>query len=147
LEQHIIGLDAHKDTIAVALAAIVAVERVGLQNSGVVRQVRLGMLPRSAVAQRVQRDPLSQTGGLDRRAAGGVQHRRIDRAVVIPARKQESPGPRQSPVGAKDAKQLRRQHYVAIFAALATTDQDHASRAVDVEHPQSRDIRRPSPAA
>ena len=44
LEQHISGLDAHKDTIAVALAAIVAVERVGLQNSGVVRQVRLGML-------------------------------------------------------------------------------------------------------
>ena len=94
MEQHISGLDAHKDTIAVALAAIVAVERVGLQNSGVVRQVRLGMLPRSAVAQRVQRDPLSQTGGLDRRAAGDVQHRRIDRAVVIPARKKESPGPR-----------------------------------------------------
>jgi hypothetical protein len=39
-------------------------------------------------------------------AAGGVQHRRADRALAIAARKQPMRWPRQAPVGAQNAKQL-----------------------------------------
>jgi hypothetical protein len=63
---------------------------------------------RETMAQGVQRDSLGQTGGFDRRSAGGVQHRRIKRMIVIPTGKQEGCRPRQPPVGAKNAKQLRR---------------------------------------
>jgi hypothetical protein len=73
---------------------------------------------REAMAQGVQRDPLGQTGGFDRRPAGGVQNRRIDGMIVIPPGKQEGRRSRQPPIGAQDAEQLRRQHHIAVFAAL-----------------------------
>ena len=74
---------------------------------------------RETMAQGVQRDSLGQPGGFDRRSAGGVQHRRINRMIVIPTGKQEGRRPRQPPVGAKNAKQLRRQHHIAVLASFA----------------------------
>ena len=44
---------------------------------------------REAMAQRVQRDPLGQPGGIDRRSAGSVQHRRINRMIFIPSGKED----------------------------------------------------------
>ena len=45
---------------------------------------------RETMAQGVQRDLLGQPGrSFDRRSAGGVQHRRINRMIVIPTGKQE----------------------------------------------------------
>jgi hypothetical protein len=98
---------------------------------------------REAMAQGVQRDSLGQPGGFDRRSAGGVQHRRINGMIVIPTGKQEGRRPRQPPVGAKNAKQLRRQHRIAVLASFAMPNQDHAPRAVDVRHSQPGDFRGP----
>ena len=65
--------------------------------------------------------------------------------IVIPTGKQEGRRPRQPPVGAKNAKQLRRQHHIAVLASFAMPNQDHAPRAVDVRHSQPRDFRGPEP--
>ena len=97
------------------------------------------------MAQRVQRDPLGQPGGIDRRSARSVQHRRINRMLFIPSGKEIDRWPGEPPIGAQNAEQLRRQHHVAIFRAFAMTDQDHAPRAVDVRHTQPRDLRGPEP--
>ena len=50
----------------------------------------------------------------------------------IAAGKQPVLGPGQAPVGAQDAQQLRREHDVAVLAALALLDADHHAAAVDV---------------
>jgi len=100
---------------------------------------------RISVPQCVQRDPLGQAGGLDRRPAGSVQDRRIDRMILVPAGKEIGSWSRHFPIGAQDAEQLRRQHHVTVFRALAAPNQDHAAGAIDVGHSQSGDLRRPEP--
>jgi hypothetical protein len=44
------------------------------------------------------------------------------------------------PVGAQHLKQLGRQHHLAILAALALTNADDLSLAVDIRHPQVREL-------
>ena len=43
---------------------------------------------REAVAERVDRHALRQSGGLRRRAARRMQHGRIDRMVIVPTREE-----------------------------------------------------------
>src|SRR5437660_2509700 len=70
-----------------------------------------------AVAQRVNGDWLAQIRLARRHPAGRLQRRSADRAIPLTAG--EQPGTRlgQSPVGAKDAYELRREHDVAVLAA------------------------------
>ena len=60
-----------------------------------------------AVAQRVNGDALAETRRGTCRAAGGMQHDGMDRMLGIASGKQPVRGPRQAPIGAKDAEQLR----------------------------------------
>ena len=69
-----------------------------------------------AVPQRVHRRVLGQAGRGAGRTAGGVQHLDIDRLRFVAAGKQPMLRPRQTPVGAQDAEQLRRQHDIAVIA-------------------------------
>jgi hypothetical protein len=99
---------------------------------------------REAMAQRVQRDPFGQTGGIDRRSARSVQHRRINRVLFIPPGKEIGRWPGEPPISAQNAEQLRRQHHVAIFRAFAVTDQDHAARAVATLSPATSEALSPA---
>ena len=105
----------------------------------------LQQMRREAMAQRMQSNALGQPRRLDRRPAGGVQHGWINRMIVIAARERIGRWPGQPPVGAQDAEQLRRQHHVAVLAALAVPHQDDATRAVDVLDSKPRDLRGPQP--
>ena len=95
--------------------------------------------------KRVQRDALGQPRRLDRRPAGRMQDRRVDRMIIVAAGEQERLRPGEAPIGAQDAEQLRRQHHVAVLPALAVTHQDHAAGAVDVRLPPTR-LRSASPS-
>ena len=70
-----------------------------------------------------------------------MQHGRVHRVIRIAAREQPMDGPRQPPVGAQDAEQLRRQHDVAVLAALALLDADHHPAAVDVGDLEAHHLR------
>src|SRR6266404_2975920 len=105
----------------------------------------LEKMRREAVAQRVQRDALGQARSLHCRPAGGVQHGLIDRMIFVTPREQIKPRPGEPPVGAQDAKQLGRQHHVAILRPLAVAHLDDTAGAVDVFDPQSRDLGGPEP--
>ncbi len=85
-----------------------------------------------AVPRGVHRHPFAELGRGARRAAGGVQHLNIDRPALVPAGEQPLRRSRQPPVGAQDAQQLRRQHDIAVFAALAVLDPDYHPAAVDI---------------
>ena len=52
--------------------------------------------------------------------------------LSVAAREQPVGRPRQTPGGAQDARQLRRQHDVAVLATFALLDADHHPAAVDV---------------
>jgi hypothetical protein len=73
-----------------------------------------------------------------------------ERTLLVAARKQPSLRPSQPPICAQNPQQLRREHDVAILAALALLDPDHHSLAVDVgdlekndfQHAQSGGINR-----
>ena len=80
-----------------------------------------------------------------RRPAGRVQRRRLDRTGRVAPRKQPVLGTRQPPVGAQDRQELRRQHHVALLAALAVLDADHHPAAVDVGDPEAGDLRHAQP--
>ena len=64
--------------------------------------------------------------------AGAVELARRDRLHRIAAREQPALRPRRPPPGAQQLEQLRRQHDVAVLAALALLDADHHALAVDV---------------
>ena len=55
--------------------------------------------------------------------------------------------PCQPPVAAQDAKQLRRQHDIAVLASLAVLDADHHPAAVDVGELEAGHLGRTQPAA
>ena len=57
---------------------------------------------------------------------------RMQRMRCVAAGEQPMRRPRQPPVVAQDAEQLRRQHDIAVLAALALLDADHHPAAVDV---------------
>jgi hypothetical protein len=65
--------------------------------------------------------------------------------VIIPSGKEINRRPSEPPIGAQDAEELRRQHNIAVFRALAMPNQDHAPGAVDVRHSEPRDLRGPEP--
>jgi hypothetical protein len=67
-----------------------------------------------------------------------MQHDRVDCVLGITARKQPGRGPRQAPIRAQDAEQLRRQHDIPITAALALFDADDHAAAVDVANLEAR---------
>jgi hypothetical protein len=77
-----------------------------------------------AVPQGVYRHRLGQIGALRRDPAGLLQRGDADRRARFPAGKQPIARPRQPPVGAQDLQQLRRQHDIAVFTALALLDPD-----------------------
>ena len=60
-----------------------------------------------AVAQCVNGDALAETRRGTCRAAGGMQHDRVDRMLGITPGKQPVRGSRQSPIRTQDAEQLR----------------------------------------
>ena len=59
-----------------------------------------------------------------RRAAGGMQDLGSIGLIFATAGKEPGRGSRQSPIGAQNAEQLRRQHDVAVLAAFAVLDPD-----------------------
>jgi hypothetical protein len=60
------------------------------------------------VAQAVDGDALGQPSGLARRAAGGLEHRLVDRAVLVAPQEQPVARLGQAPVGVQDGEQLSR---------------------------------------
>ena len=93
-----------------------------------------------AVAQGVDGDRLAELGRHPSVAAGPLQHAPIERAALVLARKQPMRGPDFPPVGAQDNEQLRREHDVAISAALALFNPDQHAAAVDVGDFQMHDL-------
>jgi hypothetical protein len=71
-----------------------------------------------------------------------VQHGRLDRPLLVAARKQKSSGLRKPPIAAQDAEQLPGQHDITLLAALAALDPDDHSVAVDVGRLQAGHLRR-----
>src|SRR3954449_2550832 len=90
-----------------------------------------------AVAQGVDGDWLVELGCCPRDAAGGLQYARIERAAVILAGKEPMCRPCFPPVGAQHDEEMRRQHDVAVAAALALVDPDQHATAVDVDEFQA----------
>src|ERR1700734_3864751 len=84
---------------------------------------------------------LVNAGGDARRTTGGVQHGRLDRPLLVAARKQKSSGLRKPPIAAQDAEQLPGQHDVTLLAALAAFDPDDHALAVDVGRLQAGHLR------
>src|ERR1700733_9816162 len=80
----------------------------------------------------VDGDALGEVRGGASRAAGRVQHGRMDRMTAVPAREQPLYWPGHSPVCPQDVEQLRREHHVAVTAALALLDANDHPAAVDV---------------
>jgi hypothetical protein len=85
-----------------------------------------------AVSQRVQGDTLLDVGHMDRGMAGAVELARRHRLHRITARKQPAPWVSCLPPGAQKREEVRRQHDIAIFAALALLDADQHALAVNV---------------
>ena len=85
-----------------------------------------------AVPQRMRRCVLLDPGRLRSRVAGAGKLTRGDRLEWIAAREQPAPRAANQPPIAQQIKQPRRQHCVAILAALALLDPDHHPRAVDI---------------
>ena len=98
-----------------------------------------------AVPQDVDGHLLADPRRRPRRPAGRMQRRRLDRAGRVAPRKQPLLWTRQPPVGAQDRQELRRQHHVALLAALAVLDADHHPAAVDIGDPEAGDLRDPQP--
>ena len=75
--------------------------------------------------------------------AGAGKLTRGDRLQRIAAREQPAPRAANQPPIAQQLEQQRRQHRVAILAALALLDPDHHPRAVDIAHLQRNDFGHP----
>src|SRR3712207_5789224 len=99
-----------------------------------------------AVAQGVRRHALLDPGGVGRGVDGAVHLTGRQRRDRIAAR--EQPALRQhqaaaaslAPPGAQELEQVRRQHGMAVLAALALLDPDQHARAVDVAHLERHDL-------
>ena len=93
-----------------------------------------------AVPQRVRRhrlvDPARRRGGM----AGAGELTRGDRLVRITAREQPAPRAANQPPIAEQPEQSRRQHRVAVLAALALLDSDHHPAAVDIAYLERNDF-------
>ena len=98
-----------------------------------------------AVAQRMDSDRLAELRSRPRGTAGGLQYARIERPAVILARKQPMRRPCFPPIGAQHREELRRQHDVAVAAALALVDADQHAAAVDVGEFQAHHFRHAEP--
>ena len=91
-----------------------------------------------AVPQRVRRHPLLDPGGLGGGVDGAVElagRQRLDRVAAgkQPAsRQQHAAPPALPPPGAQQFEQLRRQHGVAVLAALALLDPQQHALGVDI---------------
>src|SRR5208283_46041 len=83
-----------------------------------------------AVPQRVQGDTLLDVGDMDRGMAGAVELARRHRLHRIAARKQPTLWTCCLPPDAQKREQMRRQHHIAILAALALLDADQHALAV-----------------
>src|SRR4051794_7523640 len=99
-----------------------------------------------AVAQRVDGDRLVELGCRTRDAAGGLQYAWIKRPAVILAGKQPMRRPCFPPVCAQHDEELRRQHDVAVAAALALVDPDQHATTVDVGEFQAHHFRYAQPS-
>src|SRR3954462_6216815 len=98
-----------------------------------------------AVAQGMDGDRLIEFGRRPRDAAGGLQYARIERPAVILAGKQPMRRSCFPPVGAQYNEELRRQHDVAVAAALALVDPDQHAAAVDIAEFQAHHFRYAQP--
>jgi hypothetical protein len=101
---------------------------------------RLQQMGGKAVPQSMHRDRLAQPGAADRGPASLLQGGDTHRLPGVAAGEQPAPGPRQAPVGAQDRQQLRREHHVAVLAALALLDADQHPAAVDRPRLQPGDL-------
>jgi hypothetical protein len=61
-----------------------------------------------------------------------MQYGRIERPILVTAGKQPALRPGQPPIAAQNPQELRREHDVTVFAALALLDPDHHPLAVDI---------------
>ena len=75
--------------------------------------------------------------------AGDLQGLGIDGALSIAPWKQPDFWMRQSPISPQDIQKPRRQHDVAVLAALAVLYSDDSPAAVDIPDLQARRFRRP----
>ncbi len=107
----------------------------------------LEQMRRKAVPQGMDCHRLAQVGLTCRLAAGFLQCGYADRFRRILAREQPPTRPNQAPVGAQDLQQLRRQHDVAILAALALLNTDQHPAAVDGSCCQTNDLTDAQPGA
>src|SRR3974390_2346955 len=96
-----------------------------------------------AVPQRVRRRRLVGPGLLRGLMAGAGKLTRGDRLQRITAREQPGPRAAHQPPIAQQLEQPRRQHRVAVLAALALLDPDHHPRAVDIAHLERNDFGHP----
>jgi hypothetical protein len=80
--------------------------------------VALEQMRREGVAQGMRRDPRAETGSLGGHLARSVELPRRQRAQRILARKQPALGAALQPSRAQEFEQLRRQHRMAILAAI-----------------------------
>ena len=70
---------------------------------------------------------------------------RMQRVLCVAAGEQPVRRPRQPPIAAQDAEQLRRQHDIAVLAALALLDANHHPAAVDVGELETGHLGRTQP--
>jgi hypothetical protein len=92
---------------------------------------RLQQVRGEAVPQGMDGDRLAQVGSAGGLPAGVLQGGDAHRLRRILAREQPPARSGQPPVGTQDPQQLRRQHDIAILAALALDDADQHPAAVD----------------
>src|SRR5215218_336196 len=115
--------------------------------------VLLQQMRGEAVAQGVRRHLLADPGGLGRGVDGAVHLTGRQRRDRIAAR--EQPALRQPqataaslpPPGPQELEQVRRQHGVAVLAALTLFDTDQHARAIDVAHLERDDLGDPQSGA
>jgi len=94
-------------------------------------------LCRKTVPQGVRRHLFGKASCCAGGPTRGMQRGRFERPFFVAAGKQPALGPGEPPVAAQNPQQLRRQHDIAVLAALALLDPDHHPTAVnvgDLEH-------------
>ena len=96
-----------------------------------------------AVAQRMGADVLGQARGPHGRPADPLHGGMGDGPIGFPAGEQVGAGPDDLPVAAEEGQEARREHDLAILAALALADADDHAAAVDVLDAQRGDLGEP----
>ena len=86
-------------------------------------------------------------GLLRGRMEGAVELARGERVDRVLAGKEPDQGPRDPPPVAQEFEQLRREHRIAILAALALLDADEHALRVDIADLERHDFRHPQPSA